>query len=357
MIRITVSAAIVIFVVFMLAWRTRIATKDRFFDNYFSVDQTRSIKGVCAVFILLSHVCTYLADTFHALFLFKYAGAIMVAGFFLVSGYGLQYGVMNKENYLKGFFSKKMLSLAVPYYIINFFYIVTNHMDIKTILASLFGYYLWFMMAIAIFYTGFFLCNKLFGKKWSCVAMTVFVLCYIVVMNRLHFGFWWYNSCLAFAAGIWICQMKDSFTAFFKKHWGIKTLILIAVFAISYAWYCHYNHQETLLMLVVSLINTTTFAVLIPVFSIKVQLKNPILYFCGGLSLELYLTHALWITWLRNGFWYSLAPSLLNKDAVYFFAILAGTVIMSVVVHTVSGFILSAVHGIGHKRLEKSAKI
>lgn len=57
-----------------------------------------------------------------------------------------------------------MLSLAVPYYIINFFYIVTNHMDIKTILASLFGYYLWFMMAIAIFYTGFF-CVISFSAK------------------------------------------------------------------------------------------------------------------------------------------------------------------------------------------------
>ena len=357
MIRIAVSAAIVIFVVFMLVWRTRIAANGRFFDNYFSVDQTRSIKGMCAVFILLSQVCMYLADTFPSLFLFKYVGAIMVAGFFFASGYGLQYGVMNKENYLKGFFSKKMLSLAVPYYIINFFYIVTNHMDIKTILASLFGYYLWFMMAIAIFYTGFFLCNKLFGKKWACVAMTVFVLCYIVVMNRLHFGFWWYNSCLAFAAGIWICQMKDSFTAFFKKHWGIKTLILTAVFAASYIYYCRHNHDETLLTLVISLINTTTFAVMLSVLSMKIQIKNPILYFCGGLSLELYLTHALWITWLRNGFWHNLAPSLLDKDAVYFFAILAGTVIMSVAVHIVSGFMLKAVRGISYKGLEKNAKI
>ena len=357
MIRIAVSAAIVIFVVFMLVWRTRIAANGRFFDNYFSVDQTSSIKGMCAVFILLSHVCMYLADTFPSLFLFKYVGAIMVAGFFFASGYGLQYGVMNKENYLKGFFSKKMLSLAVPYYIINFFYIVTNHMDIKTILASLFGYYLWFMMAIAIFYTGFFLCNKLFGKKWACVAMTVFVLCYIVVMNRLHFGFWWYNSCLAFAAGIWICQMKDSFTAFFKKHWGIKTLILTAVFAASYIYYCRHNHDETLLTLVISLINTTTFAGMLSVLSMKIQIKNPILYFCGGLSLELYLTHALWITWLRNGFWHNLAPSLLDKDAVYFFAILAGTVIMSVAVHIVSGFMLKAVRGISYKGLEKNAKI
>ncbi|MGN0107902.1 MAG: hypothetical protein ACI4A5_09445, partial [Hominilimicola sp.] len=108
---------------------------------------------------------------------------------------------------------------------------------------------------------------------------------------------------------------------------------------------------------VVSFINTTTFAVLLPVLSMKIQLKNPILYFCGGLSLELYLTHALWITWLRNGFWYNLAPLLFNKDEVYFLAILAGTVIMSVIVHTVSGFILNAVRRNSYKRLEKNAKI
>ncbi|MGN0107517.1 MAG: acyltransferase family protein, partial [Hominilimicola sp.] len=252
MVRIAVSAAVVLFVAFMLSWRTKIARKGKFFDNYFSVDQTHSIKGMCAVFILLSHVCMYLAETFPSLFLFKYVGAIMVAGFFLVSGYGLQYGVMNKDNYLKGFFSKKMMSLAVPYYIINFFYITTNHMDLRSIILSLFGYNLWFMMAIVIFYTGFFLCNKIFGKKWASTAMTLFVIGYIIVMNRLHFGFWWYNSSLAFAAGIWICKLKESFTAFFAKKWGVKTLILIAVFAASYAWYCMYNHRETLLMLVVS---------------------------------------------------------------------------------------------------------
>ena len=357
MVRFAVSAAVILFVIFMLVWRTKIAEKGKFFDNFFSVDQTRSIKGMCAVFILLSHVCMYLADAFPTLFLFKYAGAIMVAGFFLVSGYGLQYGVMNKTNYLKGFFSKKMLSLAVPYYIINFFYITTNHMDMRRIILSLFGYNLWFMMAIVIFYAGFFLCNKIFSGKRACIAITVFAIGYIIVMYRLHFGFWWYNSCLAFAVGVWICRLRDLFEAFFRKNWGVKTLMLILVFAVTYAIYCLFNHQKTVVTLVISLINTTTFAVLLPVLSMKIQLKNPILYFCGGLSLELYLTHALWITWLRNGFWYNLAPSLLDKDAVYFFAILVGTVIMSVIVHIISEFILKAVRGISHKRLEKNAKI
>lgn len=353
MVRFAVSAAIVAFSVFMLVWRTSFAGRGTFFDNYFSVEQTRSIKGMCAVFILLSHVCTYLADTFHALLLFKYAGAIMVGGFFFASGYGLQYGVMNKDNYLKGFFSKKMLSLAVPYYIINFFYIVTNNMDIKSIIVSLFGYNLWFMMAIAIFYTGFFLCNKLFGRKWAPAAVTVFVICYIIVMNRLNFGFWWYNSCLAFAAGIWICQMKGQFTEFFQKRWGIKTLILAAVFVVSYVYYCRYNHDGNIATLVISIINTTAFAVMLPVISMKVQLKNPVLHFCGGLSLELYLTHALWIRWLRFGFWYNLAPSLFNKDIVYFFGIIAGTVVMSVIVHTVSRLILNVGKVKNYKKILK----
>ncbi len=341
----------------MPLWRIKFAGKGEFFDNYFSVGQTRSIKGMCAVFILLSHLCAYLADVFPSLFLFKYVGAIMVAGFFFASGYGLQYGVMNKDNYLKGFFSKRMLSLALPYYIINFFYITTNHMDLKSIIQSLFGYHLWFIMAIAIFYVGFYLCNRIFGKNLSSAAMTVFVLIYIAVMYKLHFGFWWYNSSLAFAAGIWVCKFKNSFTAFFRKKWALKALLLTALFAATFAYYCRYIHEETLLTLVISLINTTVFAVALPVLSMKIQLQNPILYFCGGLSLEPYLTHALWISWLRMGFWYNLAPSLLDKDAVYFAAIIVGTVVMSMVVHIVSGIILKAIHGIGFKRAERTAKV
>ena len=343
--RTVVSAAIIVLSLFMLLWRAKIAGKGEFFDNYFPVSQTRSIKGICAVFILFSHMCPYLGDTFTALFTFKYVGAIMVAAFFLVSGYGLQYGIMNKENYLKGFLGKRMLSIAVPFYIINIFYIVSGPMDTKSILISLTGYNVWFVMAIAIFYAGFYICNRLLSKNVAMVAITVFTLLYMLVMNRLHMGFWWYNSCLLFPAGIWLCRYSGAFVKFFKKHCLLKTLLLVAVVVICYAYYCiHSGMADTsLTMLAMSVLTTVSFGVMLAVLSMKVQLKNPILDFFGDMSLEIYLTHALWIGLLRSEFCLNLAPAFFGNDVVYLVGILVGTIVMSMLSHKVSGLILKLI--------------
>ena len=102
-----VSITILLFFLFCVFFKIRFSKKGEFFENYLSVETTRAIKGICAVLILLSHLCTYLADYFTSLFLFKFIGAMAVGGFFFVSGYGLQYGIMNKENYLKGFLKKR----------------------------------------------------------------------------------------------------------------------------------------------------------------------------------------------------------------------------------------------------------
>lgn len=350
---ITVSAIVIIFAVFMLAWRIRFAGRGNFFNNYFSIDETRAIKGMCAVFILFSHICTYLADYFPSFFLFKYAGAIMVGGFFFISGYGLQYGVMNRENYLRGFFKKRLLTIAVPYYIINAFYIVTNEMERDAIIRSLFGFYLWYVMAITIFYIGFYLCNKLFKPKNSPIAMTVFILLYIIIMLKLNFGYWWFNSCLAFAAGIWFCRLFKGFTAFFKKQWHLKLILCAAVFAVTYYYYCHHANDTTLICLLVTLVNTTVFSVMLAVLAMKIQINNPILRICGDLSLELYLTHALWITWLRVGTIHSATGTLFDNNVMYLIGIVAGTFTMSLAVHTVSGVIL----GNRRKILENRAKV
>lgn len=351
--KIIISAVVVTFAVFMLVWNIRFAGKGQFFDNYFSVSETRSIKGLCAVFILLSHMCTYLADYFPAFFLFKYTGAMMVGGFFFVSGYGLQYGVMHKENYLKGFFRKRLLTIAVPYYIVNAFYIVTNQMAYNDIIKSLFGFNLWYVMAIGIFYIGFYLCNKIFPNRYAPYAMTAFIFGYIAVMLYLGFGYWWFNSCLAFTAGIWLCVMFNRFTAFFQRKWALKLGVVFAVFALTYVYYRSHANDRTLICLAVTLVNTTSFAVMLAVLAMKIQIDNPILRFCGNLSFELYLTHALWIAWLSVGTIHSLTGTLFDNKLMYLMGITAGTVVMSLAVHTVSGFIT----GNRRKTLENRGKI
>lgn len=363
-INIIVSALIVFFAVFMIVWGIRVKGRGEFFDDCFSAEQTRSIKGMCAVFILYSHLCTYLADTFKAFFLFKYVGAIMVAGFFLVSGYGLQYSVMNKKDYMKGFLKKRLLSVMLPYYIINIFYIVTTQMKGIQIIKSLFGYTLWYIMVIAVFYVIFYMCNLIFVKKKAPAAITVCVIAFMVIMSVItmvsdnsEIGPWWYISALSFPLGIWLCICKEHFMAFAKRHWGIIMLCLLAVFSVTFKYYCGHLHEENIISPLISVINTTAFSMLLFTLSMKVQFKNKILYFTGGLSLELYLIHALWITWLRNGFWYNVTDRIFDSDILYLAGIVIGTVAFSVLVHVFCSLLLRGVKRKDTKTIENSVNL
>lgn len=353
-----VSLLLLAFVIFMIAWKVRFANKGEFFENYLSVDETGSIKGMCAVFVLLSHLCTYFADDFNAFFLFKYVGAIMVGGFFFVSGYGLEYSMLNKKDYLKGFFIKRFLPLLLTYYVINVFYIYASHMDKVAIIKSLFGYNpnLWFVMAIGIFYISFYLCNKLFKGIASVVAMMVFIVGYILVMRLKGFGDWWYNSCMAFALGIWWCYCKDKITEFFHKKYILKLMAVAVIFALTYVLYCRHMNDQTLASLAVGLVNTTVFTVLLAVLAMKVQIGNSVLSVCGQLSFELYLTHALLIHWLRNGFWHNVTGTFFDNQLTYLVGVVVGTLVFSMIVHIICRNVAGAIKEIPIKVLKKTDK-
>ena len=169
------------------------AGRGEFFDNNFSVMQTRALKGLFAVYVVLHHLCTYFADFYPSFYTFKYAGFLMVGGFFLISGYGLMYGVLNKDNYLSGFFKKRILSILIPYYIINLFYLyarkISGVLTKKYVVMSLFGINLWYVFAILVLYVLFFASFKIFGKKTGVYATGIFVLLYILIMYTLYSKF------------------------------------------------------------------------------------------------------------------------------------------------------------------------
>ena len=340
MIESAVSVSIVIFLLFFIFWGVKVCGKGQLYEDYFSKAQTQSLKGIGGVLILLSHIGTYLNGTFHSLYLVKDAGMFMVACFFFISGYGLQYGVMHKKDYLHGFFRKRMLSIAVPYYIINVFYIIANKWNMHQILVSLTGYNLWFVTAIAVFYIGFYICGKLFDARHMPAAVGVFTIICIIAAIKFKLGFWWYKSSPAFAVGVLVCTYKDKFRDLFKRGYFIKASIMILVFILCYICYLIHENEDTFIFYAVTIFITTLYAVLCAVLSMKIHIDNPLLRFFGNISLELYLTHALWIFWLRTGTACSIVPALRDSDTLYFAGILLGTVVMSQLVHIISKFIL-----------------
>ena len=353
---------IVVIALLVLLAGIKFAGKGSFYEDSFDVSQTRALKGVFAIYVIFHHLCTYLADYFPSFYAFKYLGFLMVGGFFLISGYGLMYGVMNRQNYLRGFFRNRVIAILLPYYIINVFYIYANHLSgaltKKYVILSLFGFNLWYVMAITILYIGFFLCFRFMDKKYGIWCISVFVYLYIKVFYVLFvyllkpaFGYWWYNSVICFAIGIWYCYKKDKIDRFLQRHYKLMLSAFIAVMVPTYWFTCLHFNERIPFLLTAEVLCSTAFAFAVIMLAMKAKAGNPVLNFCGYLSFELYLSHAIFIFALRSNV--KLLGITLNvtNNFLYLVLILLCTLIFSYVVHWVSGKILKLIRTKNKDRL------
>lgn len=329
---------------------SKIASTGEFFEDNFNVIQTNALKGLCAIYVIFHHLCTYFADVYPSFCFFECMGFLMVGIFFFISGYGLMYGVKNKSDYLKGFFTKRLLTILVPYYIINLFYIYSKHylgiLDKKYLLLSIFGYHLWYVMAIIIMYIGFYLCFKIFKQK-GIIAMTAYTAVYILVLyvlNRFYgktnFGLWWYNSIPSFVLGMWYSKYNDHINTFLKKHFIQLIIFASAIFCFTMYYIVSKYGESTLPLLLTEIVCSASFSIFIILLSMKMQIGNKLLNLCGKLSLELYLSHALFIFFLRSNITILGYTVYLSNNMLYLTAILTGTFVFSYAVHLISGILL-----------------
>lgn len=327
------------------------AGKGSFYEDSFNVEQTRALKGVFAVYVIFHHLCTYLADYFPSFYAFKYLGFLMVGGFFLISGYGLMYGVINRQNYLHGFFRNRIIAILIPYYIINVFYIYANHLSgaltKKYVLLSLIGFNLWYVMAITILYIGFYLCFKFIDKKYGIWCISLFVCAYIMVFyilfahfNKPAFGYWWYNSVICFAIGIWYCYKKEKIDRFLQRHYKLMLAIFVAIIVPTYWFICLHFNEQIPFLLTAEILCAVAFAFFVIMLSMKLKFGNPVLTLCGDLSFELYLSHAIFIFALRSNEKLLGITLNVNNNFLYLVLILLCSVVFSYVVHWISGKII-----------------
>ena len=240
---------LIIFAAAIIMLGARCAPRGSFYDDSFSQTQTRALKGIFAILVMLHHLCTYLADSFASLFIFKHVGYLMVGGFFLISGYGLTYGVKNKQNYLKGFFRSRILTILIPYYIINLGYLFLNYFLInnpegfkKYVIRSIFGLHLWYVPVMIVLYAAFFLCFKIFKEKHGHIAITVFVAAFVTLFFASYkcgilpsYGRWWYNSTMCFALGVWYSKYKERINELIRRRYTLTASASIILFFILFA--------------------------------------------------------------------------------------------------------------------------
>ncbi|MDD6484609.1 MAG: acyltransferase [Clostridiales bacterium] len=306
----------------------------------FGVVTTKSLKGLFASGVVLHHLCTYFCPPITSLEVYRNLGFIMVSGFFLISGYGLTYSARKKEGYLNHFLLRRVLPIIVGFYLSAFAYcLMYRHYHVLTwemFRTIVTGANYWFIYAILILYIGFYISFRFFKSQNAPYACTVWTVLYMAVMfvKGLKapgvYGYWWFNSCLAFAAGIWFCVYRDRILGFLDRGYIWKLVLSAAVFGAAFAGVYLIEDKASLKILACELIASVSFCVLVLQFCMRFKVNNIVLKSLGTVSLELYLVQALWIYVVGNEYtsqWHAV---------LMVFNIIIRTVLLAWVVHYVS---------------------
>ena len=337
----------------------RIASRGQFQDDGFSREQTRALKGVFALVVLLHHLCAYLSAEFRSLLVFQYAGFISIGAFFFISGYGLHCSTEKNPHYLRGFFRRRMLAVLLPYYIINTFYCIIHCVEqdaptaLRYIVRSLFGLHLWYVPVMILLYAVFYLAHRFLPHRWAPAAVTATTVLYMTGMYCLYrfgefgaYGFWWYNSAIAFPLGIWYGQYRKPLHNLMQKKYPLWAAGALMGFILTYLWISPRHNNGTPSVLLMQILCVILFCLTLAVLSQKIHIDNPCLRFLGNHSFEIYLWHALFIALFRSEYSLPIPGTgtawilFVENSDLYAAAVIASTLIAAWAVHSLCGRIL-----------------
>lgn len=358
---ILIGLLVVLFLFFL--YRVKLTPAGCWHEDFLSLPVSKGLQGFCAVLIVMHHISQQLAENAGPLHWLENVGVCFVGIFFFFSGYGLLKSLLNKEDYLKGFFRKRMPVILIPFYVIIFIFLAFSLSigDVYTpgeLIGIITGWlllntHMWYIVEIAIFYIAFYFIFRFIKKRSTALAvMTVFVV--LVTVGSLLLGHgdywfqgeWWFNTSLLFVIGMFIAQYETQIVAFIKRFYAAALVLFAAATALFFSAtmymlenYSYWSETETSLAygdkfrcLSVQLPFVICFVFLLLIITMKVQFKNPILSFLGNISLELYLIHNLFLIL------FSWIPGFVIEDRVLFtFAVLCCSITAATILHFLDG--------------------
>ena len=295
--------ATLIILLALCLWKIRFS---HFHEDYCGKDPTTAIKGILAVIILLSHIRGYIAleptpaNNLFKLF-FLYLDQSMVALYFFYSGYGIRESLKRKSGYADNFFKNRFLKtllhfdLAVLLFVIaalfikvDFFshepYTLKNYLLCWTGWESI-GNSNWFMFVILSLYLISFVAMKI-PRGWMTVKVLLPSILLWMVLYFTHTGkYWWYNTLLTFPLGMLYSQLKPDIDKAMRKPllWAASFVGL----ALAYVGTHHLLGTDKFGIV------SCLFCLLVVVFSMKVQVGNPVLRWLGVNAFAIYILQRL----------------------------------------------------------------
>ena len=314
---------------------SKCAARGEWNEEYTSLRQTKILQGITALGIALHHMAqktcapwhprTYMV---HGLDPFLSMGYMFVGVFLFCSGLGLYKSFKSKPGYLKGFFRRRILPIIIAFYLSEIIYTIVRlamgeKMNALTVLWYLSGLHManfnaWYVIVIPFFYlvfrTAFRFCKR---EGVAILWVFLFTLGYTVLGAFIDHqndwwmrGEWWYNSIILFPLGLLFAKYEKPVTAFLKKGYLFWLLLSFAAIFLLFtqsewlndnAWgyygevYDRLKVQHRLMSAGFQWLVTCAYVAFCFLFMMKVRLGNRALAWLGGMTLEFYLMHGIFV--------------------------------------------------------------
>lgn len=328
--------ALIVILLFACAKVSRVG---EYVQDAWSVKQAKAMQAVAALMIILHH-CVQTVTKYDKVYKgpiteWNSFGILFTSVFFFFSGFGLYTSYKNKPDYMKGFLSKHLPKLLIPFFITNILYLivvgtgrVSSALDVFT---SIFGLTLintnaWFLVELIILYIAFYLCfTKASNGKKAFIYLSLFTTVMVIaalllghdntrINGHWFMGEWWYNTTFIFLMGMIVAKyekrLKSMAEAAYKWLLPVTVVLFVAWYQLEeyvidnlgyyMEWRWHPGYLEKTISLLTQTILCALFICVLLLICMKVQFSNRVLTFLGGISFEIYLIHDIFRQALYN---------------------------------------------------------
>ena len=320
-------------------------------DGYLSIATSKSYRGIFAIVVIFHHLAQR-TETGAFFRNFTSMGALAVAFFFFLSGYGLQKSYIIKfEKYKNDFLLKRIPTVLIPYVIITAIYwllhLFLGHFytvkDViyRFVIGEPIAANSWFIINIFFFYIIFWLLMHICKKHYFMMILggLIWYFLYAFFCIEMQYGSHWFVSSHLLVVGMLWATYEQNIVNLFKRKY-VEIILFFAIFFILHYALKRYisstNELFHILKIILSLCFKAFFVLSALAFFMKIQIGNKILNFLGEISLELYISHGLFIILLRSNSIY------INNELIWCISVLAGTILLSYGLHILFQAILKA---------------
>ena len=308
------------------------------FYDCLHMENNKSLRGICALVVVMHHLsgAFHEGDIFFTIFF--NVGFLAVSIFFFSSGYGLMKSYMNKENYVKGFFSRRVMSIALPYafYIMIYWIISVLRHDPYTfgeVMASLFNghpivTFSWYILVSLFFYIFFYLMMRIFKKNYAGIlgSSLIFFILRAVFCYMQNRGTHWYISSFCVPLGILVAMAENLIIEKIRRHYTmyfiLSSILMVVAFAAALI-----IESNGFIDVFISVCSSIIFVVFVHLLTMKFSSENKLWKCLSHISLEVYLTHPLIMRFLRSDLIY------IENNVIWGLSVIAVTIPAAWIIH------------------------